>query len=168
MLGGEAVEKVLLASGISPRLKAFQYASEFCAYIKADLNILQVIKMANPKDGLRMFRNKAGLWRRRIEDSMIAATFAEAGEHEMASEIISRARKNLEPMLDKVDETGINYQLNVKTGDPGKEILNYLINHREIVLTVLDIQLEKEGSSKKNSIPREITAQSPVPVVVVH
>jgi hypothetical protein len=153
---------------MSPSLKAFQYASELCSRIKADLNILQVIKIASPTDSLRKFRNKAGSLRRRIEDSMTAATFAEVGEHEMALDILNRARKNLEPLLDRADETGIAYQVTVKTGDPGKEIVNYLKNHREIVLTVCDIQMEEKGPSKKESIPLEITAQIPVPVVVVH
>jgi hypothetical protein len=86
----------------------------------------------------------------------------------MALDILSQARKNLESLLDRADETGLTYQVTVKTGDPGKEIVNYLKNHREIVLTVCDIPMEREGTSKKKTIPQEITAQFPVPVVVVH
>jgi nucleotide-binding universal stress UspA family protein len=164
------LEKVLLAiSGISPRLKAFQYTAELCSRIKADLNILQVVRLAKPKEGLKRIRDKADQLRRRIEDSMTAAAFAEAGEHEIARDILDQARRNLEPLLGKANEAGLTYQVTLKTGDPGEEIVRYLKGHRDIVLTVCDIVTGKDTASEieSASIPTEIAEHSTVPVVLI-
>lgn len=165
------MKKILLAiSGISPHLRDFQYAADLCSRLKADLNILQIVGLSNSRDGLKRIRDKAGNLRRRIEDSMTAATFAEAGEHEIARDILNQAKRNLEPLLSKAEEAGISCQVTVKEGDPEKEIVRYLKGHRDIVLTVCDIHREKDAPSRKKrtSIPAGIAEQFPVPVVVVH
>ena len=164
------MEKVLLAiSGVSPSLKAFQYTAELCSRIKADLNILQIVRLAKTKDGLKRIRDKAGQLRRRIEDSMTAATFAEAGEHEIARDILDQARRNLAPLLGQAEESGLTYEVTFKAGEPREEIVSYLNDHRDIVLTVCDVDSGKEAFSGmgKESIVTEIAEHSTVPVVLI-
>lgn len=164
------MKKILLAiSGISPRLSAFHYTTELCTRMKADLSILQIVKSRVSKNNLRRLRDKADLLRRHLEDTMAAAAFAEAGEVEAAQDILDQAKQNLDPLLTEAEEAGINYHVTLKTGEPAKEIIQYLKGHRDVVLTVYDTGPKKESPSRKKrfSDPDGIAGQSPVPVVMV-
>ncbi len=86
------MEKVLLAvDGIDHDRIVFNYAIELCKRIKAELNVFQIIRPKNYSKYIKKIRQQADLARTYIEGSMVAATFAEAGEHETAIDIMAEA-----------------------------------------------------------------------------
>jgi nucleotide-binding universal stress UspA family protein len=88
------MQKILLAiDGITPDKKALYYAVELCKRIKAELSVLEVI---SPRNSFRYFRNwgeRVNKARKYVEDSMVAVTFAQAGEHELAKAIQEEAEE---------------------------------------------------------------------------
>ena len=89
------MKKVLLAiDGITPDQKVFQYAIQFCKRIKAELNVFQIINPRNLSEYLKNVRKGAKSAGDYFSNTMVAVTFAEAGEHETAQEIMSAALEN--------------------------------------------------------------------------
>lgn len=159
------MEKVLLAiEGITPNKKAVRYAAELCKRIKADLNILQIINSLNLGERVNRVR-------RYIEGSMIAATFAEAGEHEMAKDVREQALKNINQWLPESEKESVHCHLSVRSGSPDKEIVNYVNDHRDIILTIYDISKEEMGEAhiktKTRDVPYRIRQRLLTPLVVV-
>jgi len=167
------MEKVLLAiDGISPDRKVFCHAVQLCKRIKAELNVLQVIRPGNYSEYLKKVRGRTNQARRYIEGSLLAATFAEAGEHETGKELLAEALKNINQLLPESEKAGIPYSLTMKAGNPSKEIINYVKEHRNVVLTIYDTPGEegdKPGvTKKKKTAPREITRALSIPVVIIN
>ena len=159
------MEKILLAiDGITPNKKAVHYAVELCKRIKADLNILQIINSLNL--GKRVNR-----MRRYVEASMVAATFAEAGEHGMAMDLREQALKNINKLLPESEKEEVHCHLSVRSGSPDKEIVNYVNDHRDIVLTIYNTSKEEMGDddteAKKRDVPNRIRQRLSTPLVVV-
>ena len=133
------MHKVLLAiDGPVPNRKLFSYAVDLCQRIKAELNILQVIRLKEGSASAKKIREKTGRIRKLFENSMMAVTFAESGEHETAKQIMARARKNIDPLLPESTEKGIRFELKLTVGDPEKEIVDYVAAHRDVVITICD------------------------------
>lgn len=134
------MEKVLLAvEGITPSKKAIRYAVELCKRIKADLNVLQVIGQKYMKHlGVRV--NRA---RDFVEGSMIGATFAEAGEPEMAMALKQQALQDINQFLPEAERDAVHCRLSVRSGPSDREIVNYVNEHRDIVLTIYDAPTEE-------------------------
>jgi nucleotide-binding universal stress UspA family protein len=167
------MEKVLLAiDGMSPDRKVFSHAVQLCKRIKAELNVLQVIRPGNYSAYLKKVRGKTNQARRYIEGSLLAATFAEAGEHETAKEMMAEALKNISQLLPESEKAGIPCSLTMKAGNPSKEIINYVKEHRDVVLTIYDTPGEegdKPGvTRKKKTAPRKITRALSIPVVIIN
>jgi hypothetical protein len=166
------VEKVLLAiEGVAPRHRVFRYAAELCSRIKAELSILQVIRLGSGvRVRLKGLQDKASRARRSMEDSMSAVAFAEAGQHEAAMELSSRATENLSPLVTQAEKEGVPCHVTLRTGEPGKEIIRYLKVHRDVVVTVYDMDMEGEtplpSRPKRCAVPAGIMAEMPVPLVV--
>ncbi|MDH3567158.1 MAG: universal stress protein, partial [Desulfobacteraceae bacterium] len=79
------MEKVLLAiDGMTPDRKAFRYAVALCKRIRAELSIFQIIRPQYYREYKKKILKKGLFARTFVEGSMVAATFAEAGEHETA------------------------------------------------------------------------------------
>ena len=159
------MEKVLLAiEGITPNKKAVHYAAELCKRIKAELNILQIINSLNV--GKRLNR-----LRRYMEDSMIAATFAEAGEHGMAKDLREQALKNINQLLPESEKEAVHCHWSMTSGSPDKEIVNYVNDHRDIILTIYDTSKEDMGDTdietKTRDVPYRIRQRLSTPLVVV-
>lgn len=159
------MEKILLAiDGITPNKKALHYAVELCKRIKAELNILQIINSLNL--GKRVNR-----MRRYVEDSMVAATFAEAGEHGIAMDVREQALKNINQLLSESEKEAVHCNLSVKSGSPDKEIINYVNDHRDIVLTIYNTPKEEMGDTdaetRKRDVSRRIRQRLSTPLVVV-
>jgi hypothetical protein len=166
------MEKVLLAiDGVAPRNKVFCYAAELCSRIKAELSILQVIRLGSSmRVRLKGLQDKASRVRRSMEDSMSAVAFAEAGQHEAAMELGKRAMKNLSPLITQAEKEGVPCQVTLRTGEPGKEIIRYLKGHRDVVVTVYDMGIEGDAplrsTPKMSAVPAGIMAEMLVPLVV--
>ncbi len=165
------MQKVLLAiDGINPDRKVFDYAVQLCQRIKADLSIFQVINPRRYKEYLKTIRTRADNARKYFEGAMVAATFAEAGEHETAREIMSMALENINRLVPESEKAGVQCHFAVKTGNPAKEIINYVNVHRDVVLTIYDASIEgREGTQsfkRQQGVSRKIKQKLAVPLVV--
>jgi nucleotide-binding universal stress UspA family protein len=166
------MQKVLLAvDGIKPTEKAFRYAVELCQRLRAELRVVQVIRPGRCDEYLKKVRKGAHRAKRFIENSMMAATFAEAGEHEMAKEIMAQARKNIKRLLPESERAGVSCQLTMASGRPGKEIIRYVKEHRDVVLTIYDTAPEENSArgilKEEGDGPLEIKQHLPIPLVVM-
>jgi hypothetical protein len=164
------MEKVLLAiDGVTPDKQVFRYALQLCRRIKAELDVLQVIKPTkiHTKAG-----KKTGHARKYIEGSLMAAAFAEAGDHQTAKDMMSEALDNLKKLLPESDKAGIRYHLTAKAGSPKIEILNHVNEHRDIVLAIYDTglkeSLEKTSAETGASVLSELKQALSIPLVVIH
>jgi nucleotide-binding universal stress UspA family protein len=166
------MQKVLLAvDGIKPTEKVFRYAIELCQRLSAELRVVQVIRPAQYSQYLKKARNGAIRARRFIENSMVAATFAEAGEHEMATEIMAQARKNIQKLLPQSQRAGISCHMTMRSGCPGEEIVRYVNEHRDVVLTIYDTAPEENSErgifAECGDEPSDIKEQLSIPLVVI-
>jgi len=166
------VEKVLLAiDGITPNQKIFSYAVQLCQQIRAGLNVLQIVR---PR--IKKVQKRADYARKYIEGFLLAATFAEAGEHEtanemMVKEMMAEALNNISQLLPESEKAGIPYHLTMRAGNPRKEIINYIKEHRDVVLTIYDPNGGGHDArgvvKKKNTVPMEIKRALSIPVVII-
>lgn len=166
------MQKVLLAiDGITPTQKVVRYAIELCKYIKADLNVLQIISSPSYGKYMENLKQRINKARKNIEDSMIAATFAEAGEHEMAKTQKKQDPANSGRLPSGPEGTDVHFHWSMKSGRPDKEIVNYVSNNRDIVLTIYDAPEEETGDTvlerDKNIVPRRIMQELETPLVVL-
>ena len=152
------MEKVLLAiDGITPDSKTFRYAVELCKRIKAELKVFQIIRPQNYKKYLKEMRQKTNYARMFIQGSMVAAAFAEAGEHESAKEIMVETSEQIKRLLSESQNQGVQCHFSMKQGSPEKEIIDYVNYHRDVVLTIYnpsdeDVDTKGVWSKKKNAI----------------
>lgn len=167
------MEKVLLAiDGMTPDQKAFRYAVALCRRIRAELSIFQIIRPQFYHEHAKKIRKKASLARKFMEGSMVAATFAEAGEHETALDVMAEASKEIRRLLQECEKAGVHCHFSLKSGNPEKEIVNYVNDHRNVVLTIYNISDQDVDdaaviSKKKNELKR-IRKYLSVPLVTVH
>ena len=79
------------------------------------------------------------LARKFVEGSMMAATFAEAGEHETAVDILTKASKQIKHLSQESAKAGVHCHFTIKSGNPEKEVIDYVNDHRNVVLTIYDV-----------------------------
>jgi hypothetical protein len=133
------MRKILLAiNGIQPNRRVFSYTVQLCQRLKAELLVLQVVDTGNRGGRLGAIGRKARRAMKILEDSMTAAAFAEAGEHETAHAMMVQARKQINELLPETASAGIQCHFTMKAGAPEREIVRYARRHRDIVLTVYD------------------------------
>jgi hypothetical protein len=166
------MKKVLLAiDGVAPDKKAFQYAVQLCRRITAELNVLQVIGSKNYGRYISRAKNKTKPAKRYVEGAFMAVAFAEAGEHETADALMSEALQNLKQLLPESEKEGIRYHVTMKAGNLKREIVRYLREHRDVVLTVYDARHRKgtdAGFAKGcGSHTEEIQKALSIPLVVI-
>jgi hypothetical protein len=167
------MKKVLLAiDGITPDLKTFRYAVELCKRIKAELKVFQIIRPQNYKKYLKEMRQKTNYARMFIQGSMVAAAFAEAGEHESAKEIMVETSEQIKRLLSESQNQGVQCHFSMKQGSPEKEIIDYVNYHRDVVLTIYnpsdeDVDTKSVSSKKKNAIT-SIKEKLSVPLVIAN
>jgi len=154
------MDKVLLAiDGFNPNQGLFSYAVDLCRRMKAELSILQVIRPGGEARGLKKLGEKAQRAGAFFENAMMAATFAEANEHETAVGILKRAQENLEPFLSEPAGKGVRVNATTRLGAPEHEIPDYVNNHRDVVITVCDCHA---GTWKNGDVPQGTNDTSPI------
>jgi hypothetical protein len=166
------MQKVLLAiDGLRPRQNLFQYAVQLCERIKAELDILHVV---NPKTYDMCFRKAckgASKVRQYFESTMMAVTFAEAGEHATGEALMAEAWKNLDRLLPESERSRIRPSLTITSGSPCNEIARYVSKHRKVVLAIYDTGQEqnqgRNASRKRASLFQKIRQNLPIPLVVL-
>ncbi|MGB5992585.1 MAG: universal stress protein [Desulfobacterales bacterium] len=166
------MKKVLLAiDGMTPDRKAFRYAVALCNRISAELSIFQIIRPQYYREYKKKIRKKGLLARKFFEGSMVAATFAEAGEHETALDIKAETSKEIRRLLQESEEAGVHCHFSMKSGNPEQEIVNYVNDHRNVVLTIYDVSdhdvNEANNISRKKNALAKITKGLSVPLVMV-
>ena len=166
------MEKVLLAiDGMTPDRKAFRYAIALCKRIRAELSIFQIIRPQYYREYKKKIRKKGLFVRKFVEGSMVAATFAEAGEHETALDIMAEVSKEIRRLLQESEEAGVHCHFSITSGNPEKEIIDYVNDHRNVVLTIYDVSdhdvNEANNISRKKKTLAKITKGLSVPLVMV-
>lgn len=166
------MEKVLLAiDGMTPDRKAFRYAIALCKRIRAELSIFQIIRPQYYREYKKKIRKKGLFVRKFVEGSMVAATFAEAGEHETALDIMAEVSKEIRRLLQESEEAGVHCHFSITSGNPEKEIIDYVNDHRNVVLTIYDVSdhdvNEANNISRKKNALAKITKGLSVPLVMV-
>ena len=165
------MEKVLLAiDDISPDIKTVNYAVELCTRIKAELNVLHIVRSQNVNGLLEKAITKAKCAKLFFEGTMMAATFAEAGDHETADELMNQALKNINELLSESEKSGISYHLTMKCGNSSEEIVRFVQEHKDVVVAIYDPAGEKEQSTSARKIQkmiRSITEALPIPLVML-
>jgi nucleotide-binding universal stress UspA family protein len=167
------MKQVLLTiDGITPDQKAFQYAVALCKRIRADLSIFQIIRPRYYRKYMEKIRKNALLAKKVVESSMVAATFAEAGERETALDIMAESSKQIEHLLQESEKAGVHCRFSITSGNPEKEIVEYVNDHRDVILTIYDaFDPEVHGavdiSEKKNTLAK-IKKDLSVPLVTLH
>jgi len=167
------MKKVLLAiDGMTPDQKAFRYAVSLCKRIRAELNIFQIIRPRYYRKYMKKVRNKASLARKFMEGSMVAATFAEAGEHETALDMMAEASKEIKHLMSESEKSGVHCHFLIKSGNSEKEIIDYVNDNRNVVLTIYDVSDQGADQnadiSEKKSTLAKIKRDLCVPLVMVH
>ena len=140
------MRKILLAvDGIKPSEKVLRYAVELCQRLRAELRVVEVVRPTNYGEYLKKIRTGGHRAKRFIESSMVAATFAEAGEHETAMEMMAQAKKNIKELLPEAEGAEVSSHLTMTSGRPDQEIIRYVNEHRDVVLTIYDKAAEKNA-----------------------
>ena len=166
------MEKVLLAiDGIKPTRKAFRQAVQLCQRLRTELNVLQIIRTGHCKGYIKKVHRRMEGVKKYLEGSMMAVTFAEAGEHETADQLMVEARKNLNELLPESERAGVPFHLTLKCGVPDEEIIHYVQKNRDVVLTIYDegrdTDPERASKPRRPVIPRQIRQNLATPLVVV-
>lgn len=166
------MKKVLLAiDGIRPDQKAFQYAVELCQRLRTELNIFQIIRPALFRRYRDHFKEKGMMIRNLFEEAMVAATFAEANEHKLALKVMEKVSEKSRGLLQVSERAGVHCQFSLRSGNPGKEIVEYVKNHRDVVLAIYDADdaglREIAGQSMKHRTLTRIKEGLPIPLVMV-
>ena len=162
------MKQVLLAiNGDIPTNSAFLYSVDLCKRISAELNILQFIKDRKLTQRLTTTKKRVGRLGRFLEDSFAGVAFAEEGAFYLADEFLSGVSDPLKQLI-KVNESGVSFKVALSHGNPETDLLNYIDNHQEIVLTVFDPSTNMRNHPRQYlAIMEQIKKKLCVPLVVV-
>jgi hypothetical protein len=165
------LKKILLAiEGVAPDRGTFNYAVALCKRMRAGLEILQILSPRTYKNYLEKVKKGARQAKNAFEDAMVAVTFAEAGQHDIVEQMKKQACENLDHLMPPRERDGIEYHLMLKPGNPDDEIVRYVCDHRDVVLTIYDAAGAKDEpecrfEKKGNRIPA-IAQKLPTPLVL--
>ncbi|MGM0454368.1 MAG: universal stress protein, partial [Thermodesulfobacteriota bacterium] len=134
------MQKILLAiDGMFPSKQMVDYAVDLCRRIRAELNILHIIDTGGGTDHLKKFQQQVQQARERFESTMMAASFAETGDHDTAKALMDRASENFSRLLSEEKRAAIDYRVKIKAGGTDRTILDYVSRNRDIVLAIYDV-----------------------------
>jgi hypothetical protein len=166
------MEKILLAiDGIAPDSRIFNYTVALCRRMCAGLDVLQILGPRRCRKYLQKAMQSALNVRSVFEDAMVAVTFAEAGQHDIAEQLKLKAFENIDRLIPKSEKDGIDYHLTLKSGNADEEIVRYVCNHRDVVLTIYDASGAKDecngASGKKMNAVRQVGQKLSTPLVIM-
>ncbi len=166
------MEKILLAiDGIAPDSRIFNYAVALCKRMRAGLDVLQIIGPRSCRKYLKKVKQSALNARSVFEDTMVAVTFAEAGQHDITGQLKMQVFENIDRLIPKSEKDGIDYHLTLKCGNADEEIVRYVCDHRDVVLTIYDAfgaqdKQERPSVIKRNAV-RQIGQKLSTPLVIM-
>lgn len=161
----------MAVDGIKPSEKVLRYAVELCRRLRAELRVVEVVRPGNYGEYLNKIRKGGHRAKRFIENSMVAATFAEAGEHETAMEMMTQAKKNIKELLPEAEGAEVSSHLTMTSGRLDQEIIRYVDEHRDVVLTIYDKAADEnarfKASAEEGDGLSEIRRRLSIPLVLV-
>ncbi|MBW2193676.1 MAG: hypothetical protein JRF27_07810 [Deltaproteobacteria bacterium] len=166
------MEKILLIiDGIAPDSRILDYAVALCNRMRVGLDVLQILGPRSCRKYLKRVKKGARHARSLFEDAMVAATFAEAGQHDIAEQLKMQALENIDRLIPKSEKDGIDYHLTLKSGNADEEIVRYVSDHRDVVLTIYDAsgaqdKQERASVIKRNAV-RQIGQKLSTPLVIM-
>jgi nucleotide-binding universal stress UspA family protein len=166
------MEKILLIiDGIAPDSRILDYAVALCKRMRVGLDVLQILGPRSCRKYLKRVKKGARHARSLFEDAMVAATFAEAGQHDIAEQLKMQALENIDRLIPKSEKDGIDYHLTLKSGNADEEIVRYVSDHRDVVLTIYDAsgaqdKQERASVIKRNAV-RQIGQKLSTPLVIM-
>ena len=148
----------------------FNYAVALCKRMRAGLEILQILSPRIYKNYLKKVRRGARQAASAFEDAMVAVTFAEAGQHDFVEQMRKQARDNLDRLVPEPERDGLEYHLTLKPGNAADEIVRYVSDHRDVVLTIYDAVPGKDDPAcrldKKRNKITAMAQKLPTPLVL--
>lgn len=141
---------ILAIDGLSPRSEAAKYALGLAQRLKGRLKVLQVVRpsAARGRKGLsRVLRKGARI----LEDAMVTATYAEAGEHDLAQNIrtmMAQAARSMD-ICEEAEERAVDYDVTLTVGDMAEEMVRFVGEHKEAVIAVYDGPASRSGTPEK-------------------
>lgn len=165
------MKKILLTiDGMTGDQKVFHYAISLCKRISAELSIFQVIRPQYYRKYIKKIRKNAMIAQKVLESTMAAATFAEAGEHETALDMMAEGSEQVEHLLKESEKAGVHCRFSIRSGNPEKEIVDYVNDHRDVILTIYDASGDSGAADifEKKTTLANIKRSLSVPVVTVH
>jgi hypothetical protein len=138
--------------------------------MRAGLEILEILSPRACKNYLAKVKQGARRARNMFEDAMVAVTFAEAGQHDIVEQMKIQANDNLNRLIPQAERDDLEYHLTLKPGNPDDEIVRYVCDHRDVVLTIYDAaglkdERECRRDKKRKRIPA-IAKKLPTPLVL--
>ena len=160
------MKRILLAiEGASPREEAIRYSLGLAQRLRARLEVLQVVRPSVEK-GWKRIVSRLRESGRALESTMVAATFAEAGEPSTARELHSmmqRVSNEIAQQEAAGQDSRPDYDVFLKVGDPRKEVRRFVAEHRDVVLAVYD----SSDSDRESSSFDEISKELAIPTVAI-
>jgi hypothetical protein len=162
------MKTVLFAiDGMSPDRRALDYTLTLCRRMLAKLDVLHIVRSpARPARYLKTLASGALRARDAFENTMVAATFAQAGVTDPEEALKSAAYDQFKRKLPQKTDAPINYHC-VVTGDPTDKVIErYVHGHRNVVLAIFDSQPAKK-EKKSHTSGRKILPILTIPLVRV-
>jgi len=152
---------LLASSNFNLNPKALKYAWELSEELNSKFSILEVMSLSADKNYLDKIKDKFKKIRWFLEDSMVSITYAEALT-------LDEYKKNIQKELEiinkykPIDKAKIP-DIYIKQGDIVKEIKEFIIKHRNIVMTILPVYSLGLNSKQVFTLRKDINT----PLVVV-
>lgn len=156
------MRQVLLAiDGETPTRAVFQYATELCQQVRAELRILQFIE-----DSQRLLLTPKRLKSRGSRQGKAFTAAAGEGSRK-ADELLCEVSGPLKKLL--ADQPGkVPFKLALSAETPERGLSDYVDTHHDIILTVFDQARDRETDKKKKTLKLDRLKKTlGVPLVVV-
>ena len=158
---------LLVIDGETVTNAAFQYAVDLCKRMKAELGILQFMRKKCVdkciSDTGRGLKNLG----RKLEATFAAAAFMEEGDDNTAREILSKPSPAVMKLLPRSKKAGVPCNICLSDEEPETELPEYVDNHQNIVLTILDSSRNASTSQRNGADLKTMKKKLPVPLAVV-
>ncbi len=156
----------------APDQKAFDYTLTLCRRMLARLDVLHILHQSatTRANCLKTLKSGVLLARDAFENTMVKATFAEAGIPDPERALKAAAYDQFRRVLSKQPKPAFDYHC-VVTGEGTDAVIErYVHDHRNVVLTVLDAQSRESSENLKNENCTQgshVMPNLPIPLVLV-
>jgi len=156
------MKRILVASyGLSPDSKTICYSLDLAKQLGLEVEFFEVVPEKNKKTSIKV-GGPLKLLKSLMEDAMVAVTYAEHQEHEMAREIVNQAMENLKPYLSKIQKSDLKVDLVIRIGDFVKEVVNRVRERKEIIFTVIAM-----GKTHRKKVLEKLKQELDIPIIVI-